>query len=86
VEPITGEWCTDKPTDTLDHQPAQGTIDNNTEVEINEHSNAPGGLDNLKIQDTKTTSDTIDRKSPKRPRRQPVIRNSDFLWTNTNKY
>ena len=91
VEPITGKWYTDK-TDTLDHQPVQGMIDNNTEVEFNERSNTPGGLDTLKIQDAKqkceceNTSDTVDRKSPERPRRQPVTRNSDFLWTNTNKY
>jgi len=69
----------------LDHQSVQGTIDNNTEGEINEDSNTPGGLDTLKIQDTKqkceceNTSDTVDRKSPKRPRRQPVTRNSDFF-------
>jgi hypothetical protein len=86
VEPITGKWYTDKATDTLDHQPAQGTIDNNTEVEINERSNTPVGLCTLKIQDTKITSDTIYRKSPERPRRQPVTRNSDYLWTHTNKY
>ena len=35
VEPITGKWYTDKTSDTLDHQPVQGMIDNNTEVEIN---------------------------------------------------
>jgi hypothetical protein len=75
VEPITGKWYTDKTTDTLDHQPVQGMIDYNTEVEFNERSNTPGGLDTLKIQDAKqkckceNTSDTIDRKSPKRPRR-----------------
>jgi hypothetical protein len=79
VEPIIGKWYTDKATDILDHQPAQGTIDNNNEMEINECSNTPGGLDNLKIQDTKITSDTIDRKSPERPRRQPVTRNSDLV-------
>jgi hypothetical protein len=48
-------------------------------VEINEQSNTPGGLGTLKIQDTKITSDTAYRKSPKRPRRQPVTRNSDFF-------
>jgi len=85
VEPITGKWYTDKATDTLDHQPVQGMIDNNTEVEISERRNTPGGLDTLKIQDAKqkceceNTSDTIDRKSPKRPRRQPVTRNNDFF-------
>jgi hypothetical protein len=43
VEPITGKSYTDKATDTPDHQPAKGTIDSNTEVEINERSNTPGG-------------------------------------------
>jgi hypothetical protein len=48
VEPITGKWYTDKTTDILDHQPVRGMTDNNTEVEFNEHSNTPGGLDTLK--------------------------------------
>lgn len=86
VEPITGKWYTDKVIDTLDHHPVQGVINDNTEVEINERSNTSGGLNTLKVQDAKQncdceiTSITIVRKSPKRPRRQPVTRNSDFLW------
>jgi hypothetical protein len=72
VEPVTGKWYSDKETDTLDHQPAQGTIDSNNEVEINERRNTPCVLDTLKIQDAKqtceceNTSDTVDRKSPKK--------------------
>jgi hypothetical protein len=60
-------------------------INNNTELEINEHSSTSGGLDTLKIQDTKQkcdcefTSLTVDRNSPKRTRRQPVTRSSDFM-------
>lgn len=61
VEPITGMWYIDKATDTLDHQPAQGMADNNTEVETDEHSNTPAGLDTLKI-----PPDIVDRKSPKK--------------------
>jgi hypothetical protein len=92
VELITGKWYTDKAIDALDHQPAQSTIDNNNELEINKHSSTSGGLDTLKVQDAKCkcdcefTSVTIDRNSPKRPRRQPVTRSSDFLWTDTYKY
>jgi hypothetical protein len=73
VEPITGKWYTDKATDTLDHHPVQGTINDNTAVEINEHSNTSGRLDTLKVQDAiqkcdcEITSITIDRKSPKDP-------------------
>jgi hypothetical protein len=92
VEPFTGKWYTEKATDTLDHHQVQGTIDNYTEVEINERSTISGRSDTLKVQDTKHKCDcdntlgTVDRKFPKRPRRQPVTRNSDFLWTYINKY
>jgi hypothetical protein len=61
-------------------------------LEINECSSTSGGLDTLKAQDAKQkcdfefTSVTVDRNSPKRPRRQPVTRSSDFLWTDTLKY
>jgi hypothetical protein len=54
-------------------------------VEINECSGTSGGLDTLKVQDAKQkcdcvfTSVTLDRNSPKRPRRQPVTRSSDFF-------
>ena len=67
-------------------------IDNYTEVEINKRNGTSGRSDTLKVQDAKhkcdcdNTSVTANRKSPKRPRRQPVTRNSDFLWTNINKY
>jgi hypothetical protein len=92
VEPITGKWYTDKITETPDHQPVQGMTDNSNEVEINQCSNTPGGLDTLKIQDAKqkceceNTSDTTGRKSPKRPRKQPVTRNSDFFMDTHTKY
>jgi hypothetical protein len=92
IEPLTGKWYTDKAVDALDHQPAQGMIDNNTEFEINERSSTSGGSDTLKIQDAKQncdcefTSVTLDRNSPKRPRRQSVTRSSDLLWTNTHRY
>jgi hypothetical protein len=93
VEPLTGKWCTDKAIDALDHHPVQGMIDSNTEVEITERrSGTSGGLDTLKVQDAKQkcdcefTSVTVGRSSPKRPRRQPVTRSSDFLWTDTHKY
>jgi len=90
VEPITGKWYTEA-IDMLDHHPVQGMTNDNTGVEINEHNNTLGGLDTLKVQDAKQkcdceiTSITIDRKPPIRPRRQPVTRNSDFLWTDINK-
>jgi hypothetical protein len=84
VKPVTGKWYTEKAMDTLDHHPVQGMIVNYTEMEINEHSSTSGGSDTLKAQDPKhkcdcdNTSFTVDRKSPKRPRRQPVTRNSNF--------
>jgi hypothetical protein len=92
VEPNTGKWYTEKATDTLDHHPVQGTIDNYTEMEINECSSTSCGSDASNVQDAKhkcdcdNTSITVDRKSPKRPSRQPMTRNSDFLWTDINEY
>jgi hypothetical protein len=92
VEPLTGKWYIHKAVDALDHHPVHGTIDSNTEVEITERcQSTSGGLDTLKVQNTKQkcdcdfTSVTVDRNSPKRPRRQPVTRSSDFLWTDTHK-
>jgi hypothetical protein len=47
VQAITGKWYTEKATDTLDHHPVQGTIDNYTEMEINKRSSTSGGSDTL---------------------------------------
>ena len=91
MEPITGKWHNEKILDTLDHQLVQDMIDNNTEVETNERSKTLGGFDALNLRDAEqqheceNISDTVGRKLPERPRRQPVTRNNDFLWTYTNK-
>ena len=85
VEPFTGKWHSKKIPVTLDHQLVKDMIDNNTEMETKERSKTLGGLVALKLQDAeqkhecKNTSDTIGRKSPKRPSRQPVTRNSDYF-------
>jgi hypothetical protein len=91
VKPISGICCTEEETDILDHQPVQGKIDNNPENGNNECRSTSGVLDTLKVQDAEQKCDfenvlvIVDNKSPKRPRRQPVTRNKDFLWTNISK-
>ena len=91
VEPISRKWFTEEKTDILDHQPVQGKTDNNPEDGNNECRSTSGVLDTLKVQDAKQKCDCenvlviVENKSPKRPRRQPVTRNKDFLWTNISK-
>jgi len=63
----------------------QGKIENNPEEGNKECSSTSDIVDNLKAQDTEQMCDcenilvTADKKkSPKRPRRQPVTRNKNF--------
>ena len=92
VEAIRGKWYTEEETGILDHQPVQGKIDNNPAEGNKECSSTPGVVDTLKAQDCEQMCDcenilvTADKKSPKRPRRQPVTRNKDFLRTNISKH
>jgi hypothetical protein len=91
MEPISGKWYTEEDSDIPDHQPVQEKIDDNPEDGNNECRSTSGILDTVKAQDAeqkcdcKNILDTIDKKSTKRPRRQPVTRNKDFLWTNISK-
>ena len=91
VEPIRAKWYTEEETGILDHQPMQGKIDNNSEEENKECSSTSGAVDTLKAQDPEQRGDCenifviADKKSPKRPRRQPVTRKKEFLWTDINK-
>jgi hypothetical protein len=91
VEPVIGKWYTEEKTDNQEHQAMQGKIDNNPEDEKSECSSTSGVLDTLKVQDAeqkcecKNILDIVNKKSPKRPRRQPVTRNIDFLWTDISK-
>jgi hypothetical protein len=91
VKPISGKCYTEEKADILDHQPVQGKTDNNPEDGNNECRSTSGVLDTLKVQDAKQKCDCenvlviVENKSPKRPRRQPVTRNKDFLWTNISK-
>ena len=84
VELISGKWYNDKETISQEHQAMQGKIGNNPEDE-------KCALDTLKAQDIdkkcdcENILDIANKKSPKRLRRQPVIRNNDFLWTNISK-
>jgi hypothetical protein len=91
VEPISGKWYTEEETDNQEHQAMQGKIDNKQENENSGCSSTSGVLDALKVQDAEQKCecenilDIVNKKSLKRPRRQPVTRNSDFLWTNITK-
>ena len=91
VEPIREKWYTEEETGILDHQPMQGKIDNNPEEGNKEYSSTSGVVDTLKAQVPEQMCDSenilviADKKSPKRPRRQPVTRNNDFLWTDISK-
>jgi len=91
VKPVSGKWYTEEKSDILDHQSVQGEIDNNPEDGNNECRSTSGVLDTLKVQDAQQKCDCenvlviVDNKSPKRPRRQPVTKNKDFLWTNISK-
>jgi hypothetical protein len=78
-------------TGILDHQSVQGEINNNPEEGNKECSSTSGVVDIVKAQDPEQMCDcenilvTADKKSTKRPRRQPVTRNKDILWTNISK-
>ena len=86
VEPIRGKWYTKEETGILDHQPVQGKMDNPEEWN-KECSSTSDVVDTLKTQDPEQMCNCenilviVDKKSPKRPRRQPVTRNKNFLWT-----
>ena len=91
LEPIRGKWYTEEEMGILDHQPVQGKIDKNPEEGNKEFSSTSGVVDTLKAQVPEQMCDTenilviSDKKSSKRPRRQPVTRNTDFLWTDISK-
>ena len=86
VEPIRGKQYTEEETGVLDHQPVQGKIDINPEEGNKEYSSTSGVVDTLKAQVPEQMCDSenilvIADKKSERPRRQPVTRNKDFLWT-----
>ena len=91
VEPIRGKWYTEEETGILDHQPMQGKTDNNPEEGNKECSSTSGVVDTLKAQVPEQMCDCenilviADKITPKRPRREPVTRNKDFLWTDISK-
>jgi hypothetical protein len=76
VEPFSGKWYTEEETDNQEHQALQGKIDNSPEDENSECSSTSDVLDTLKVQDAEQKCecenilDIVNKKSPKRPRRQ----------------
>jgi hypothetical protein len=91
VELISGKWYNDEETDSQEHQDVQGMIGNIPEDEKSECSSTSGVLDTLKVRDAnkkcdcENILDIVKKKSPKRPRRQPVTRSKDCLWTKISK-
>ena len=91
VEPISVKGCNDKVTNNQEHQALWGKTDNKFEDDESKCSSTLGELNSLKEQDIRqesggvNISDTVNKKTPKRTRRQPITRNNDFLWTNITK-
>jgi hypothetical protein len=90
VEPIRGKWYSGEETGILDHQPVQGKVNNNPEEGNKECSSTSGVVDTLKAHDPEQMCDcenilvTAHEKSPKRPRKQSVTRNKDFVYGQTS--
>jgi hypothetical protein len=91
VQPISMKWCNEEVTNNQEHQALQGKTDNNLEDNKNKCNSTLGDLNFHKEQDIHhesggvNISDTVNKKSPKRPRRQRITRNNDFLWTISTK-
>jgi hypothetical protein len=84
VEPISMKWCNEEVTNNQEHRALWGKTDNNLEDDGSKCSSTFGELNSLKEQDIHqessgvSISDTVNKKSLKRPRRQPITRNNDF--------
>jgi hypothetical protein len=91
VEPISMKRCNEEVTNNQKHQAFQGKTDNSLEDNENKCSSTFGELNSHKEQDIHqesgglNISDTGNKKAPKRPRRQPITRNNNFLWTKNNR-
>jgi hypothetical protein len=68
-----------------------GKTDNNLEDDESKCSSTLGELNSIKGQDSHQENggvnilDTVNKRSLKRPRRQPITRIRIFLWTNITK-
>jgi archaellum component FlaC len=91
VEPISVKWSNEEVNKNHEHQVLWGKTNSNLKVNESKCSNISGELNSLKEKDihqeggSENILDIVNRKSPKRPRRQPINRNNDFLWTNITK-
>jgi hypothetical protein len=85
------KWCNEEVTNNQEHQALWGKTDYNLEDNENKCSNTLGELNSHKEKDIHqgsggvNISDTVNKKSLRRPRRRPITRNIDFLWTNITK-
>ena len=88
VEPISVKWSNEEVTNNQEHQDLWGKTNCNLEENESKCSDTSGELNSLKEQYThqesgsENISDIVNKKPPKRPTRQPVTRNNDFLWKN----
>ena len=86
VQPISVKWCNEEVTNNQEHQALQGKTDNSLDDNENKCSSSLGELNSHKEQDIHqecggvNISDTVNKKSLKRPRRQPITRNNDFFY------
>jgi len=91
VEPISVKWSNEEVTNNQENQDLWGQAGNNLEDDESICTSTLGELNSLKEQDVHqesggvNISDTVNKKSLKRPRRPPITRNNNFLWTNITK-
>ena len=85
------KWCHAEVTNNQDQQALQRKTDRNLKDNGRKCSSTLGESNSHKEQgswqessDT-NISDTVNKTSLKRTRRQPINRNNDFLWTNVTK-
>jgi hypothetical protein len=83
VAPSSVKWCNEEETFNQEHQALQGKTVNDLEDERKTESTS-GVLNSQKVPDIYHMSgcvnvlDAVNKKSPKRPRRQPITRNCHF--------
>jgi hypothetical protein len=85
------KWYNEEVTDGQEHHALQGNIGNGSKEKDGKCSGTSSVLDTSRVLDSnqhcncENIVDIVNKRSPKRPRKLPVTRNKDFLWTNISK-
>ena len=85
VEPVSVIWCNEEVTNNQECHALWGKTDNNLEDDESKWLLSTGELNFLNGQDSHQESGgvnilaTVNKRSPKRSRRQPITRNMDFF-------